>query len=151
MVGAALAVFLACAGSAIGVSRTGQAGAGLLSKNPNKFVDVMILQALPATQGLYGFVVAFLAVFVKIKFGANMNHLTYEEGLSMLILCLPVGIAGFASAVLQGSVAVSGINMIGKQEKQLVKAIVLTAMVELFAIFAFIVSILGVLQLGVTA
>ena len=152
ILGAALAVALACIGSAIGVSRAGQASAGLLSKDTSKFGNVLVLQLLPASQGLYGFVVAFLAVFVKINVmgGENMNMLTTGEGLALMCICVPIGIVGLFSAIMQGNVAVAGINLIGKQDKQLSKAIIMTAMVEIFALFAFIVSILGVLGLSVT-
>ncbi len=150
IIGAVLAVVLACIGSAIGVSRAGQASAGLLTKDTSKFGNVLVLQLLPASQGLYGFVVAFLAVFVKINVMGEMNMLTFSEGIALLCICVPIGVVGFFSAIMQGNVAVAGINLIGKQDKQLSKAIIMTAMVEIFALFAFIVSILGVLGLTVT-
>lgn len=59
--GGALAVGLACCGSARGVGMVGQAGAGLLSVDPSKFSRVLILQILPGTQGLYGWWSGFLA------------------------------------------------------------------------------------------
>jgi len=53
--GAALAVFLGGAGSAIGVGLAGQAGAGVISEKPELFGKVLLIQALPGTQGIYGF------------------------------------------------------------------------------------------------
>lgn len=55
-IGAALAVGLSCAGSAIGVGTAGQAAASVLAEDPNKFSACLILQLLPGTQGLYGLV-----------------------------------------------------------------------------------------------
>ena len=63
MLGAALAAALACVGSAKGTGIAGEAGAGLVSEDPSKFGKAMILQVIPGTQGLYGLVVWFFAVF----------------------------------------------------------------------------------------
>ena len=67
LLGAFLAVGLAGWGSAKGVGMVGQAAAGVISEDPSVAGKAIILQALPATQGLYGFVVAFL---VMLKGGA---------------------------------------------------------------------------------
>ena len=61
LLGAGLAAGLACSGSALGTGYAGQAGAGLVSEDPGKFGKAMILQVIPGTQGLYGFVIWFLA------------------------------------------------------------------------------------------
>ena len=55
-VGAALAVGLACSGSARGVGSVGEVGAGVLANDPGKFSQILILQIIPGTQGLYGLV-----------------------------------------------------------------------------------------------
>ena len=47
---------LALVGSSIGTTITGNAAEGALKVNPDKSVSYMILSAMPATQGLYGFV-----------------------------------------------------------------------------------------------
>ena len=65
VLGAALAVGLSGVGSAKGVGLVGEAGAGLLSQEPKMFSKVLILQILPGTQGLYGFIIA-LMMFNKI-------------------------------------------------------------------------------------
>lgn len=59
-VGAALAVGLACSGSARGVGSVGEVGAGVLANDPGKFSQILILQIIPGTQGLYGLVAWFL-------------------------------------------------------------------------------------------
>ncbi|MBP5356784.1 MAG: V-type ATP synthase subunit K [Clostridia bacterium] len=141
VIGAAIAM---CAGigSIIGVSRAGQASAALLSKDPSKFGSCLILQLLPATQAIYGFVVAIVLLSGIGIFGAPVA-LTAEEGIAKLVVCIPVGVVGLLSAIGQGNVAVSSINLTGKQEGQTGKAIMMTALVEFFAILAFIISILG--------
>ena len=77
LLGAALAVIMTGIGSAKGVGMVSEAGAGLLAEDPDKFGKAMILQALPATQGIYGFVVAFLVVYLKL--GALSGSLRSEE------------------------------------------------------------------------
>ena len=61
--GVALAVFLSGMGSALGVGSTGQAAAALLKEQPEKFAQALILQLLPGTQGLYGFVIGITVFF----------------------------------------------------------------------------------------
>lgn len=144
ILGAAIAVIVSCIGSAIGVGRAGQASAALLSKQPEKFGNTLILQVMPSTQGLYGFVVAFM-VLVHINAFGGMTPLTDAQGWIIFGYCMPIAIIGFLSAIMQGNVAISCINLVGKQEKQLGHAIPMLVLVEIFAIFAFIISILGVM------
>lgn len=132
-------------GSVIGVSRASQASAALLSKDPSKFGTVLVLQLLPATQAIYGFVVAIvLLANIGGLPGADAFALAAEDGLKYLAMCVPVGVVGLISAIGQGNVAVSCINLVGKQDGQVGKAIMMTALVEFFSILAFLISILGV-------
>lgn len=142
-VGAAVAM---CAGigSVIGVSRAGQASAALLSKDPSKFGTVLVLQLLPATQAIYGFVVAIVLLANIGALGAAPLPLADADGLMYLAMCLPIGVVGLISAIGQGNVAVSCINLVGKQDGQVGKSIMMTALVEFFSILAFLISILGV-------
>lgn len=144
LLGAAIAVLLAGIGSAIGVGRAGQAASALLSKQPDKFSNLMILQLMPATQGLYGFVVGFMVMF---KLGAlgTMVTLTEAQGWAMFAYCLPIAFVGLGSAIMQGNVVIGCIGLIGKQDKQFGHAMVMVVLVEIFAIFAFIISFLGVM------
>ncbi len=64
--GVVLAIFLSGIGSARNVGSTGQAAAALLKEQPEKFVSALILQLLPGTQGLYGFVIGIL-IFLKVQ------------------------------------------------------------------------------------
>ncbi len=148
IMGAALAVIVSGIGSAIGVGRAGQASSALLSKQPEKFGTTMILQVMPSTQGLYGFVVAFM-MMIKLKAFGDMIPLTEQQGWILFAYCLPIAIVGLISAIMQGNVAIGCINLVGKQENQIGHAIPMLVLVEIFAIFAFIVSILGVMLLKV--
>ena len=53
LLGAAIAALFAGVGSAIGVGIAGQAAAGVVTEDPNKFSKVLVLQLLPGTQGIY--------------------------------------------------------------------------------------------------
>ncbi|MCH5153881.1 MAG: V-type ATP synthase subunit K [Clostridiales bacterium] len=147
LIGAALAVIVSGIGSAIGVGRAGQASSALLSKQPDKFGTTMILQVMPSTQGLYGFVVAFM-MLIKLQAFGDILGLTDAQGWAMFAYCMPIAIVGLVSAIMQGNVAIGCINLVGKQENQIGHAIPMLVLVEIFAIFAFIVSILGVMLLG---
>ncbi len=147
--GAALAVILAGIGSCIGVGRAGQASAGLLSKDPSKFGNVLVLQLLPATQGMYGFVIAFM-VFIRLGVvGGTPLTLTYDQGLAMMLFCLPIAVVGLVSAIFQGQVAIGGINLVGKQEGQMGHSMTMTVLVEIFAILSFAISFLGVMLMAI--
>ena len=103
--GAGLAVALCCVGSARGTGLAGEAATGLLSEAPEHFSKCLILQVIPGTQGLYGLVIWFFALFVMGVFGGGMRQLTATQGLTVLISCLPMAIGGYRSAVYQGRVA----------------------------------------------
>ena len=139
ILGAAIAFFLAAAGSAKGVSMAGEAASGVVAEDGDKFVSAMILEALPSTQGIYGFVIAFMIMAAMTEIGSGI---TEAQGLTLLIAGLPMGIIGMISGIYQGRVAVSSIGIVAKRSNDLVKGIILTLMVELFAIFALLISIL---------
>ena len=92
VLGAALAVLLSGIGSARGVGIAGQAAAGLVIDEPEKFGKAMVLQLLPGTQGLYGFVIG---LFIMFKLRVDMSLV---EGLYYVMVSLPVGIVGLKSA-----------------------------------------------------
>ena len=140
--GAALATLLAGIGSAKGVGIVGEVASGLMSEEPEKFGKSLVLQLLPGTQGLYGFVIGLL-VFFKLK----MN-MPFADGFYLFVACLPIAIAGYGSAIFQGRVAASGISLLAKNEEQSTKGIVYAVMVETYALLAFVISMIMVL-LGV--
>jgi V/A-type H+-transporting ATPase subunit K len=142
-IGVAIAMVFANIGSALGVSAASQAAVGVVSEDPDKFGKTMILQLLPSTQGIYGFIVGFLLLFTKIV-GGNVAE---GMGLAYLGICIPVGLVGMFSAVLQGRVAATSIIMVGKRPELMGRGMIMTAFVEMFALLAFIVSIIGVFRL----
>ncbi|HKM17619.1 MAG: V-type ATP synthase subunit K [Firmicutes bacterium] len=136
VIGAAFAFIIPGIGSSKAVGAAGQSAAGVLSEDPTKFVSVMVLEALPSTQAIYGFVIAFLIVG-KIVVGEALD---FGSGLILFLAGLPMGIVGYVSALWQGRVSISGINMVAKQGGGMIQGVILALMVEMFAILALIVS-----------
>ena len=130
LLGAAVAVFLAGAGSAIGVGIAGQAASGVVTEDPSKFAKVLIMQLLPGTQGIYGL-------------------LDPKTGLLILAACLPIGIVGLISGKAQGQTAAAAIGIVAKKPDQFGKAMLFPAMVETYAILALLISILSVTAIQV--
>ncbi len=149
VLGAALAVGLSGVGSARGVGLVGEAGTGLLTEEPKMFSKVLILQILPGTQGLYGFIIA-LMMFNKIGLlGGSVAALTAAQGLSLFAASMPMAITGYFSAIYQGRVAASGISLIAKQPTQTSRAMTLAALVETYAVLTFLVSLIAISNIGV--
>ena len=123
----------------------GAAASGLLSEDPSKFGKALILQALPGTQGIYGLITAFLIIFNMGILGGNPVDLTIGQGMYYLAAGLPIAVVGYFSAIAQGRVAASGINLLAKRPDEVGKAITSAALVETYAIFAVLVSLLLVL------
>lgn len=141
--GAALAVGLSGIGSAKGISLAGQAAAGLVSEEPDRFGQALVLQLLPGTQGIYGLLVAFLILLNNGIVGGGM--ISAAQGWVYFFASLPVGIVGLTSAISQGKTAVSGIALLGKRPEEQGKAITMAIMVETYAVFALLISMLIIL------
>ena len=144
LLGAALAVALPCMGSAKGVGIVGEASSGLLSENPALFGKALALQALPMTQGVYGLVAAFL-MLAKLGLFGNTDHLAtlpIAAGAYYLMASLPIALSGFFSAVRQGRVSAAGINLLSKRPAESGKAITSSALVETYAIFSLLITLL---------
>ena len=130
MIGLALCMILCGIGSAIGLYKTGTAAAGVLSEDPKKFSKVMLLVVLPATQGLYGFVMAII--------GSSVGYFGWE----LFFKVMPIAVVGLVSAIFQGKTAANCIYAVAKQESLSGKLILFPAMVETYAILALVISIM---------
>jgi V/A-type H+-transporting ATPase subunit K len=138
--GAALAVFLAGIGYAKGCGIAGEAASGVIIEEPEKFGRALILQLLPGTQGLYGFVIGFLILFLRLNTG-----LSTEQGLYLLATGLPVGFCGLLSGIAQGRVSAAGMQILAKNESQSTKGIILAVIVETYAILGVVASLIMLL------
>lgn len=141
---AALAFIPAGIGSALGVTMSGQAVAGVVSEKPEVYSKVQIIQLLPATQGIYGFIIAFLICLKIGVLGGTIVPLTVEQGWQYVAGALPVAIVGTLSAIYQAKVACSAIAMVGKNPEMSGKGVAMVAVVETYAIFGLLISFLMV-------
>jgi len=139
--GAVISATFGFIGSAIGMGYAGQAGAGVASEKPELFGKILLMQALPGSQGIYGLVGAFLILnFAGVLGGGEAAAVSVSVGLQYLLAGIPIGIAGLASAIFQGRVSAAGIVMIAKDDANTAKAMILSAMVETWAIFGVLIS-----------
>lgn len=143
LISVALAVVLPGIGSILGVKRTGEAGAGVVTEDPDKFGQVLILELLPGTQGIYGLLIGFI-IMTKINVFAGMDPVGNMEGLLYVAGALPIAINGLISGIAQGKVSTAGVSLIAKQPKEVGKAMILSAMVETYAVLALLASFLVV-------
>ncbi len=142
--GAALSVALAGMGSAKGVGLAGQTSAGVSTENPEVNPKLMVLQILPGTQGIYGFLIGVIILVNTGALGGAMKAVEMMQGLSYIAAALPVGIVGYFSAVNQGKAAAAGMLMVGQHPDMSGKAIIMTVMVETYAVLALLASFLMV-------
>lgn len=136
ILGAALAAALSGIGSAKGTGIAGEAAAGVVSEDPSKFGKAMILQVLPGTQGLYGFVVFFIAMG-KLAVGMEPS-----AGMQVFSACLPIALGGLFSAMAQGKVAAASMNILAKKPDDFAKGMLFCTIVELYAIISMLASII---------
>lgn len=147
LIGAAFAVVFAGIGSAKAVSLVGQASSGVLSEDPSLFGKVLVLQLLPGTQGLYGFIIAFFVLIRTSVLTGTPVELTWQQGLLYFAACLPIAFGGLFSAVHQGKVAAAGVSLVAKKPDQSGRAITMASLVEFYAILPFLISLLTVFRI----
>ena len=123
LTGAALAALLAGIGSAIGVGIAGEAAAGVITEDPNKFSKVLVLQLLPGTQGIYGLLIGFITLTQIGIMGGDPN-VSVAKGLLYLAACLPMAFVGLWSAMKQGKASVASIGLVAKRPEQFGKAMI---------------------------
>ncbi len=142
MIGIAACVLLCGIGSCIGLYKTSTAAAGVLGENPKMFGKVMVLVLLPATQGIYGFIIGIIAS------AALQDGMSTAHGWAMVGAVIPMALSGLISAWFQGRSSVNCIYAVGKQETLSGKLIVYPGMIEFYAILGLIISIMLSGQVG---
>ena len=140
--GAVTAVSLAGIGSIMGTGIVGRVAAGLVSEDPEKFGKVLLLQALPGTQGIYGFLGAIMA-FQKIGLlGGEVVEISAAVGWQVFFACLPIAFAGLLSGIFQGKVSAAGVGIVAKKPGESGKGIIFAAVVETYAVLGLLTTIL---------
>lgn len=136
IIGVAVCVLLCGIGSALGLYKTGTAAAGVLGEDPKKFGKVLVLVLLPATQGIYGFIIGIIA---SSSLAADM---TVWQGWALFGAVMPMALSGLITGIFQGKSAVNCIYAVGKQDSLGGKLLLYPAMIEFYAILGFIISIM---------
>ena len=134
-----MAIVLPGIGSAKGGAMIGKAAAALISEQPEKFGQSLVLQMMSASQGLYGFIIGFL-IFMNLG-----DSLTFEIALRCIAAGAIMGIAGLFTAIHQSAAATAGIQILAKKPEHSTKGVLYSAMIETYAIFAFVISVLIVI------
>ncbi len=142
VLGAALAAALGGIGSSIGVGLAGQSGTGVISEKPELFGKILLLQALPGTQGIYGFLGALLILIQIGLIGGSGVEISLSTGWQFFGAGIPVGLAGLFSGIHQGKVSAAGLNAVAKDATNTGKAVIMSAMVETYAVLGLLVSVL---------
>ncbi len=141
ILGAAVSMVLGGIGSAVGVGIAGEAAAGVVTEDPEKFGRLLLLEALPGTQGIYGFLAGFW-VMLKINLLGAPAAISPETGWMIFFACLPVGIVGLLSGIHQGRVSAAGTGIVAKRPEETGKAVIFSAMVETYAVLGLLTTIL---------
>jgi len=135
-IGAALAIGIAGYGSAKGLGIAGNTASGVTGENEENFSSALILEALPQTQVVYGFIIAVLIVL-----GIMGGGMTLEKGMVAMVASMVVGVSG-VSALLQGKVAISAIVAAAKNPRVKGKVLLFVVMPEIAALFGFVIAIM---------
>lgn len=140
--GIALATLLSGCGAAIGVGIAGQAASGVVAEDPDKFGSVLIMQALVGSQGIYGLLISFLILMKTGLLSGDIVNIGMNQGLTLMLGALPIGVVGLAGGFAQGKAAAAGISLIAKRGEESGKAITFVIMVETYLVLALLVSFL---------
>lgn len=135
-VGVALCLILSGIGSAFGLYKTGSAAAGVLAEDSKKFSKIIVLALLPATQGIYGFVLSVM------QYSKLTGDLSVIGGWILFGATIAMGISGMASGMLQGKAAAACICAVGKNSAGSGKYVLFPAMIEFYAILALVLGIM---------
>lgn len=144
ILGGGLAAGLAAYGSSVGVGLAGEMAGGVISEDPDKFGSMLILQALPATQSIYGLVVAILVLVKLFGFSETERVLSLDlaTGLAIFAACVPAMFGELISSIWQGKVAVSSMGVVAKKPDAFGRAVIMPVLVETFGLFALIATII---------
>ncbi len=138
--GAAMAALVAGIGSAVGIGLPGQAAAGVLREDPEKFGSLFLLVVLPGTQGFYGFIASFLVIIKLGLLGDTVVSPGLWQGIQIFLACLPIALTGLVSAIHQGRVCTAGVHLVARHSEQAMKGVIFAAMVETYAVLGLLTT-----------
>ncbi|OPY72159.1 MAG: V-type sodium ATPase subunit K [Syntrophorhabdus sp. PtaU1.Bin050] len=145
--GAGLAFGLAGAGSAWGIAIASHSAAGVMREKPELFGRMLVMIALPGTQGFYGFISAILMMTQTGLIGGNVLKITLGTGLALFFVGLGEGLALLISAIKQGEASAAGISLLARRPEAAGRAILFPAFVETYAVVSLLATILFIIFL----
>ena len=147
MIGAAAVFSLGGIGSAKGIRISASQAAGVLSEQPELFGKLLVIMALPGTQGFYSLITAILIGMWSGLFGGKVT-LHPIQGIAIMAIGIGTGMVEWLSAIYQGETSAAAINLVAKKPDSSGRAILLPALVETYALLGLLSAI--VLLLFVT-
>jgi V/A-type H+-transporting ATPase subunit K len=148
-IGVALSCGIAATMASIGTGHVGSGAMGVVVERPEKFGRLIIYQAIPMTQGIYGLLMAILMInFTGLVGGPEIAVLKGPYvGWGALAIGIVIAFSSI-SAIPQGMVATAAAAAFGRNTAVFGKGVVFAVMVETFAIFGVLVSIFLLLASG---
>ena len=140
--GAACAMF-GGVGSAAGIRVSASQGAGVMSEKPELFGRLLVLIALPGTQGFYAFVTFFMICWKAGLLSAGPMELDLVKGVALMFVGICSGVVQWRSAISQGETA-AAISLVAKKPEESGRAIILPALVETYAVVALLMALLAI-------
>lgn len=125
---------LAGIGSCYGTTIAGNAAEGALKKDPSKAASYIILSAIPASQGLYGFVAFIMGI---------LNRDLSTDGPLLFGVGLGVGLVCLFSSIRQGQVCANGIVGLAQGHNVMAQTLIYAALPELYGILALVAAIMA--------
>jgi V/A-type H+-transporting ATPase subunit K len=147
MIGAAAVFSLGGIGSAKGIRISASQAGGVLSEQPELFGKLLVIMALPGTQGFYSLITAILIGMWSGLFGGKVT-LHPMQGIAIMAIGIGTGMVEWLSAIYQGETSAAAINLVAKRPDSSGRAILLPALVETYALLGLLSAI--VLLLFVT-
>jgi len=141
ILGAAAVTMLGGLGSAKGIRIAASQAAGALSEQPDLFGNLLVLIALPGTQGFYSFICAIM-IALRCGFISGQATIPPVIGAGIFFIGLCTGIVQLKSAILQGETSAAAINLTARKPDESGRAILLPALVETYAVVALLAAIL---------
>jgi V/A-type H+-transporting ATPase subunit K len=133
-IGPILAMSFGACGSAIGCYIAGLASHAAMARVEEGHGKFIAMASVPSSQSIYGFILMYL-MYGRIQTGEL-------SAIAAIAVGLAAGTAFLASAVYQGKVSAAGIQASLKQPAVYGKCFIAIGILESFALFAFVFSLL---------
>jgi len=147
-IGVALATGVAAIMSSLGIGLAGAAASGVTAERPDKFGKLIIYQAMPMTQGIYGLLISILVLNFTGLTSLNIEVLRSPVvGWAALGIGLVIALSSF-SAIPQGMTSAAAAAAFGRNNSIFGKGMLFIAMSETLAIFGLLVAIFIILASG---